>query len=101
MMYTLYKITVISLSLVAFLLIVALLIAIILVRARRREKKKEEKKKNEVLEMKQPLNDDDVAVAIADNHQNQNYLARLDEFSMVSATLGGKESKGKLTKNKI
>jgi mannitol-specific phosphotransferase system IIBC component len=79
----------IALSVIAFLLIVAILIAIILVRMRNREKKKElEQKKKEEIEMKEHFEEKDDHVI--ENHQNQNYLARLDEFSMVSATLGSK-----------
>ncbi|XP_060552945.1 axotactin-like isoform X2 [Ruditapes philippinarum] len=86
------EIIAIALSVIAFLLIVAILIAIILVRMRNREKKKElEQKKKEEIEMKEHFEEKDDHVI--ENHQNQNYLARLDEFSMVSATLGSKPVK--------
>ena len=57
---------------------------------RNKEKQREkEQKKREQIEVKEPL-DDEKDEHIIENHQNQNYLARLDEFSMVSATLGSK-----------
>ncbi|XP_053393740.1 axotactin-like isoform X2 [Mercenaria mercenaria] len=86
------EIVAIALTVVAFLLIVAILIAIILVRMRNKEKQKEkEQKEKQEIEMKEYLEEKDDPVL--ENHQNQNYLARLDEFSMVSATLGSKPVK--------
>ena len=98
-MFLIY-ISAIALSLVCFLLIVAIIVAVIMVRSRRKQKREEEKKKQEEMELeqKQPLNNDVTDNYIdtypnQDNYQNQNYLARLDEFSMISATLGGKSIK--------
>ena len=97
-----YIFSAIALSLVCFLLLLAIIVAVILVRSRRKQRKEEEKKKQQELEQeqeqKQPLNNDFMTASYQDsyqnpdNYQNQNYLARLDEFSMVSATLGGKWS---------
>lgn len=79
----------IALAVVAFLLIVAILIAIILVRMRKKEKEmEEEKKKKQDIEIRE--SEDEEKDPLQENHQNQNYLARLDEFSMITATLGGK-----------
>ncbi|XP_052774947.1 axotactin-like isoform X2 [Mya arenaria] len=91
------KVIAIALCVVGFLLLVAIMVACVLVRLRRREeeKEKENAEKNQDIELKQPLND--VEEAISENRQNQNYLARLDEFSMVSAQLGARPVKRETT----
>lgn len=54
----------------------------------KRKEQKMEKKEKEEIELKEPL--EEPQDPITENRKNQNYLARLDEFSMVSATLGRK-----------
>ncbi|XP_046357050.2 contactin-associated protein-like 2 isoform X3 [Haliotis rufescens] len=77
----------VAVSIIAALLIVAVIIAFLLCRQRKRQEY--DIKKEHDFEMKQPLNH---------NHFTQSpvpadHLAKLDEFSMVSATLGPRPAK--------
>ncbi|KAH3733319.1 hypothetical protein DPMN_039745, partial [Dreissena polymorpha] len=90
------KVIAIALCTVGFLVVVAIMVACVLVKLRKREAIRQEAKKKMKeadIELKVPL--DDVDAAISENQKNQNYLARLDEFSMVTVTLGARPQKHK------
>ena len=75
---------VIAVSVIAGILVIALIIALLLFRKRRRHY---DVKKEADIELKQPLNFHAVA-PVQSSPVPADHLAKLDEFSMISATLG-------------
>ncbi|KAK3599841.1 hypothetical protein CHS0354_022411 [Potamilus streckersoni] len=76
-------IIIVALTVVGILILLSLLVALLLCKIRRRQKKYAVRKFSEDYDVKQPLND-----TITGPDRFNNHLATLDEFSMISATIG-------------